>query len=135
MATPNAPKEVLDGSSVVLRKHWKDQERLYGRRLRFEEKWHLIYHEPEGPYVGGRTHRWTYVFWDSFKFLSYYIRTDGTMIRPTWEVESRLLNPERRLNSLDRHLDLLICSLCENVFNKHTVNHILHYFIDAQWMA
>jgi len=56
--------------------------------------------EPLAGYVGD-THRWFYKFRNRVSFLSYYFRHDGEMIRPTSEVLDRLMNPEKKLTTID----------------------------------
>lgn len=133
-ATPKIPISIADGSSIEMRRYFKQERERLKRPLRFNEKWRMLDEEPVAEMVGGTTHRWTYVFFKSAKFLSFYFHRDGYMIRPTFEVMTRLLNPERKVSSIEKHKDMLLCSLVENVFNKHTVNHIMHLMYDATWL-
>jgi hypothetical protein len=134
-AVPNVPGHILDRSSVYMRAYHRQQEKLLGRRLTFNEKWMLVQTEPKGPFVGGTTHRWTYVFWDSPDFLSYYFHENGSMIRPTSEVIDRILNPESPVMTLDAHINHLMSALVENANNDHTINHVMHYMLDAWYMS
>lgn len=85
-------------------------------------------------YSAGATHRWNYVFTNKPSFLSYYWRHDGMPIRPTIEVISRILNPERKIRTLDDHEALLWSWLFENMWNSHCVNEIYHMLLDVMYM-
>lgn len=85
-------------------------------------------------YNTGATHRWNYVFNNKPSFLSYYWRHDGMPIRPTIEVISRILNPERKIKTLDDHEALLWSWLFENIWNSHCVNEIYHMLLDVMYM-
>lgn len=80
------------------------------------------------------SHRWQYKFTDTFSFLGYSFKKDGTMIRPTIEVLARIYNPEQRVKTWDDHITMLKMALLENFENRHTVNRVYHYLLDAWWV-
>lgn len=104
---------------------------------RNKKPWYYEYSsEPfdDPDYNKGETHRWNYVFKNKPSFLSYYWRHDGMPIRPTLEVIARILNPERKITSLEDHEALLWSWLFENIWNSHSVNEIYHMLLDVMYM-
>jgi hypothetical protein len=139
--TPRAPEKILDGSSDVLARYWREQTEKLGRKPTLFEKYRLLEDEPIGP-APGNTHRWSYLFQHRAPFLSHYFKKDRSkvgggkvmMIRPTHEVVQNLTLPESPVRKLSDHLDRLRCALVENLGNHHVVNHIMHYTYDAYLM-
>lgn len=122
--------EIKDFSSDKLREFHASESRRLGRPLRPSERIKIIDKEPAGP-APGRTHRWTYVFADTVSWLSYYFKNDGCMIRPHFEIEERLMNPERPPATVEDYEVMLINCLVENYGNHHTRNRIMHWYYDA----
>jgi len=131
---PIVPEALRDFSSDAIRIYRAQKEIQLGRKLRLDEKVKILPSCPEGPAIGGNTHRWTYVFKDSVVFLSYSWLEGGQMIRPTAEVIDRLLHPERNVSLIEQHETRMRSALVENQYNQHTVNRLMHYFIDSDWM-
>jgi len=134
MASPKVPKRILDGSRATLAEYVAEQKRRGTYDERFWKNNDLLYVEPAAGLIGTNTHRWSYRFAESPKFLSYYFKEDGKMIRPTWEVLCRLVNPSRVVKTLDQHREMLLCALVENLGNAHTRNHIMHWLYDCTYM-
>lgn len=86
-----------------------------------------------GKNLGG-SHRWNYLFKHTWKFLSYSMKPDGSMIRPTFDVFLRIGNPEGKVKKLDDHITLLKMALLENFDNEHTRNRCYHYLYDCYWL-
>lgn len=82
----------------------------------------------------GETHRQMYDFRNKPKFLSYYWRDDGMPLRPLIECEARILNPERKVKSLDDHIAMLWSWLFENIYNTHFVNDVYYLLMDAKYI-
>jgi hypothetical protein len=80
------------------------------------------------------SHRWYYSFAYTWKFLSYSMLPDGSMIRPTSEIVDRICNPENPVNSVDDHVTCLKMALIENFDNLHTRNRVYHYLYDCYWL-
>jgi len=97
---------------------------------------HYEYHEDEpstGVYALTSSHRWQYNFANTWSFLGYSMLKDGRMIRPTFDVLTRIYNPEKPVESWDDHITALKMALLENYENAHTRNRIYHYLLDAWW--
>lgn len=88
----------------------------------------------EGNLVGHTSHRWSYFFGRTWKFLGYSMLLDGTMLRPAYECFERLYNPERNIKSWDEHFASLKMILFENFENLHVRNRVMHYMLDAWWV-
>lgn len=134
IGVPIVPGDIHDYSSIAIKRYRDQLARELGRPLTFKEKMILLEVEPVGGLVGWGTHRWTYIFDRRPKFLSYYWKKDGRMIRPTSEVIMRACHPEGKIRDIDSHRELLVNALIENLNNQHTVNRLMHYLYDADWM-
>lgn len=133
-ASPKIPYRIEGSSRSVIKKLKMEQIRNGTYKSGFWNNHIRLDTEPEAEYVGGNTHRWSYRFAESPKILSYYFNERGKMIRPTFEVINRLVNTQREVKTLDQHEEMLLCALMENLENKHTVNHIMHYLLDCVYM-
>jgi hypothetical protein len=91
--------------------------------------------EPEHGEHLTTSHRWFYGFAQTWKFLSYSMKEDGSMIRPTSEIMERLLCPETPIRTMDQHITALKMALLENLDNKHTENRIYFYLYDCYWLV
>lgn len=131
---PRVPKVILDGSSKVIHDYRIMREKELGRPLTFNEQWLYLDVEPGEGGAQGSTHRWSYLFRDTPKFLSHHFKKVGgkvTCLRPVREVIQRLLCPERFVKNVDDHLMRIKSSLVENLNNRHAVNHLMHHAFDA----
>ena len=81
------------------------------------------------------SHRWSYYFKNTWKFLRFSMKEDGSMIRPTSEILERLVNPEKPVESLDQHIPSLKMALLENLDNKHTQNRLYFYLTHQYSLA
>jgi len=139
---PNVPKAILDKSRSEIRKYRALQSYKDPNFLKRENMVTELSSEPIGP-APGTTHRWSYLFRGSLKFLSHHLKqvsgvSDSSeksiqMIRPTWEVISNLLLPEKEVSTIFDHIRRLEAALVENWGNSHVVNRIMHYYYDA-WL-
>jgi len=100
----------------------------------FPKRIEYLDEEPVNGYEGYGGHRWYYEFKRTWKFLSYSMKPDGTLIRPTQDVMHILANPEVEVKTLDDHVVRLKMMLLENFHNSHTRNRIFHYLYDAYWL-
>jgi len=78
--------------------------------------------------------RLSYIFKGRVKFLSYYLRDDDLMIRPTSEVVSRLVNPEGSRVKLSDYIASLRSAMTENYNNFVTFKALQYLYIDATWL-
>jgi len=76
----------------------------------------------------------SYSFTGSVKFLSYYFTADNRMVRPSNEVLTRLVNPERKLKTLDDYRSVLLSALVEGFFNPKVVALLFHLLYDLRLM-
>lgn len=60
--------------------------------------------EDEFNTIGLGHHRWFYGFKRTWDFLKYSMLSNGTMIRPTQDVLTSLVNPEKSVKSIDKHI-------------------------------
>lgn len=134
-AIPRVPGDIHNFSSNEIKKFRNEESKRLGRSLTLAEKFRFLDEEPvEGGAYEWGTHRWTYLFVDRCKFLSYYFHTNGSMVRPTGEVIARLVNPETKVGTIERHKQLLINAIVDNYGNRHVANRIMHYYYDSIWM-
>jgi hypothetical protein len=134
VVSPSVPVKILDGSRAVLQSYNNYKMKCFGRRLRFWDIYVEIYAEPSAGLKKARTHRWQFKFGDSPSILSYYFREDGYMCRPTFEVLCRIINCSKKVSTLDEHEAILMCALVENLNNKHTINHVMHWLYDCYYL-
>jgi hypothetical protein len=132
--TPNIPTTLRDKSSLFMKDYFKKIEIEKGRPLEYDEKFLQLKDEPKDEYLGGTTHRWAYKFRHTFRFLQFHFKSNLRPIRPTYDVFLRLMHPEGKVGSLDEQLASLKSALFENVFNSHTVNRLMHLYIDIKMM-
>nr|UXL82810.1 RNA-dependent RNA polymerase [Capillidibolus rugosus virus 1] len=132
-AQPILDKAVAS-STAEIGKFRQNLRTKLGRELKFTDKFTVLNREPIGP-APGHTHRWTYLFNGRAKFLSHYFKRAANgeieMIRPTFEVVTRMLLPEARVQDINDHIGRIACTVAEHLGNHHVVNKCMHYAYDA----
>lgn len=106
-------------------------------------RWKKMDKEPSGGlkcrklkhFKGFVSHRWHYSFTGVVKFLSYYMRDDGYMMRPSKESIARILLPEDEVRSIDDHITRLKMSVIDNFHNIQYLNKAKMYLYDAYLMS
>lgn len=91
----------------------------------------VVDHEPIAGELIGQTHRWWYDTKKTWTFCKYSPISDNRMLRSMPEMIELLLNPERKVSTIDEHVCRLKMALYENVWNKHCVNKMYYWLYDA----
>jgi hypothetical protein len=102
--------------------------------VNWNDLWEDLDFVPDGPLSEFGCHRFHYRFAGAVNFLGFYLLPNGGMIRPTIQMEARILCPERPVKTIDEHLERLVCAYIENYDSWHCRNHLHHWLYDAWWM-